>query len=419
MTSEVSEKEEHIQEEHSQNQNLPQKEDNFQILVKNIPEEVKEEKLREIFEKFGKIIEIKLDQDNGSNQMAYIKFQTKEEKESALNSNEDFEIDGKKLEIKDSSDEENTLFVGNIPYSSTEEDLEKFFTDCGKVKVHIFSINGESKGYAHVTFQDNNAVEMALKKDGEKIMDRPIKIDIIRAKSDLLQNRGRRRGFRGRGRGRGRGGSSFGYFDRERKDEYYKFKRERDRYRERSDRDRHGDRDWENGRPNYRIRDRVRDREFSRRERSRDYYRNRDKERDRGDRERERDRGERERERDRGERERERERDRLDRDRDRVDRERDRVDRERHRVDRERDRVDRERDRVDRERERERDRFDDNRERDRIEKDRERERERGDREIERSDRERERERDMERNRDRDRDRERRHSNYERDYGERE
>ena len=57
------------------------------------------------------------------------------------------EIDGKKLEIKDSLNEENTLFVGNIPYSSTEEDLEKYFEDCGKVKVHIHYIDGKPKGF--------------------------------------------------------------------------------------------------------------------------------------------------------------------------------------------------------------------------------------------------------------------------------
>ena len=334
MTSEVSEKENRIQEESSQNQNLLQKENNFQILVKNIPETAKEEKLREIFEKFVKILEIKLGQINGNNRMAYIKFEKKEEKDSALNSNEDLEIDGKKLEIKDSLNEENTLFVGNIPYSSTEEDLEKYFEDCGKVKVHIHSKDGKPKGFAYVTFQDNNAVEMALKKNGDQFMERRIIIDIIRSKSDLLQNRERRRSFggRGRGRGRGRGGSSYGYFDRERKDEYYRVRSDRDRGRdrdkERRDRDRHDDRDWEIGRLNYRKRDRDRDREWNKRERSRDYYRIRDRERERDRdrivRERERERSDRERERS-IERERERERNReRGSERDRSDRDRER-----------------------------------------------------------------------------------------------
>ena len=393
MTSEVSEKEDQIHEEKSQNKELPQKEDIPQILVKNLPEMTTEENLRTIFEKFGKIINIKLEQDTDgkSGQVAYIDFETKQDRDAALNSNEDMELEGKKLEIKDPSIDDKTLFVGNVPYASTEEDLEKFFEDCGNVKVQIIYLNGNSKGYAHVTFQDDNAVEMALKKNGEKISERPIKIERIKPKNTLqLQNRGRRGGYRGRGRGRG--GPSFGYFDRERKDGYYRERKDRDNRN-----DRHRDRDWERGRPYNRIRERDRDwnnrRERSR-DRSRDYYKFKDRDRDRGDRHRDFDRGE------RGDRERDY------RDRERVDRERGDRERERERGERERERGDRER--VDRERERERERGD--RERgDRERGDRERgDRDRGDRERgdrDRGDRERgDREKDIDRDRERERDR---------------
>ena len=399
MTSEVSEKEDHIHEEKSQNKELPQKEDIPQILVKNLPEMVTEENLRNTFEKFGKIINIKLEQDTEGKlgQVAYIDFETKQEKDAVLNQNEDLEIDGKKLEIKDPSIDDKTLFVGNVPYTSTEEDLEKFFEDCGTVKVQIVYMDGKSKGYAYVTFQDENSIEMAFKKNGEKILDRPIKIERIKSKNTLqMQNRGRRGGYRGRGRG----GPPFGYFDRERKDGYYRERRDRDNRN-----DRHRDREWERGRPYNRIRDRDRDwnnrRERSR-DRSRDYYKVRD--RDRGDRDRHR-------EFERGDRDRERERDY--RDRERVDRERgdrERGDRER---ERERERGDRERgdrERGDRERgERERERERGDRERgDRERGERERgDRERGERERD-IDRDRDRERDRsDRDRDRDRDRERR------------
>ena len=379
MTSEVSEKEDQIHEEKSQNKELPQKEDIPQILVKNLPEMVTEENLRNIFEKFGRIINIKFEQDADGKpgQVAFIDFETKQEKDAALNQSEDLELDGKKLEIKDSSIDDKTLFVGNVPYTSTEEDLEKFFEDCGTIKVHIIEINGKSKGYAHVTFQDDNAVEMALKKSGEKILDRPLKIERIKPKNALqMQNRGRRGGYRGRGRG----GPSYGYFDRERKDGYFRERRDRDN---RNDRDRHRDREWERGRPYNRIRDRDRDwnnrRERSR-DRSRDYYKVRDRDRDRGDRDRHRDF-------ERGDRDRDyRERERVDRERgerERGDRERG----ERERGERERGERERERERGDRERERERER-----ERD-IDRDRERDR---------SDRERDRDRDRDRERDRER-----------------
>ena len=358
MTSEVSEKEDHIHEEKSQNKELPQKEDIPQILVKNLPEMVTEENLRNTFEKFGKIINIKLEQDTEGKlgQVAYIDFETKQEKDAVLNQNEDLEIDGKKLEIKDPSIDDKTLFVGNVPYTSTEEDLEKFFEDCGTVKVQIVYMDGKSKGYAYVTFQDENSIEMAFKKNGEKILDRPIKIERIKSKNTLqMQNRGRRGGYRGRGRG----GPPFGYFDRERKDGYYRERRDRDNRN-----DRHRDREWERGRPYNRIRDRDRDwnnrRERSR-DRSRDYYKVRD--RDRGDRDRHREfeRGDRDRERDYRDRERV-DRERGDRDRERGDRERERERGDRERGDRERG--ERERD-IDRDRDRERDRSDRDRDRDR------------------------------------------------------
>ena len=337
MTSELSDKEEqnrHQEHSQEQQQEIISKEENTQILIKNIPETTTEELLQKNFEKFGKILKIKIEQDMEGKPTgnAILEFETKQEKDLALNSNEEFEIEGKKIEIKDPMNEGRTLFVGNIPYSTTEEEIKDFFSECGKVNVKYFQNNGKFKGYAHVTFQDENAIEIALKKNGEKIAGREIKIDRLKSRNFLPVPRGGRRGGGYRGRGRG-GGPSFGHFDRERKEDYFRERRDRDRYRER-----YWDRDRDRGRPYNRIRDRDRDwnnrRERSR-DRSRDYYKIRDRERERGDRDRH------------------REFERGDRDRERDYRDRERVDRERG----DRERGDRERERErERERDRERDR---------------------------------------------------------------
>ena len=365
MASELSDKEDqNHQQEISQDpqQEVIPKEENNQILIKNIPPTATEDLIQKNFEKFGKIVKITIPPDVDGKPIgeALIEFETKEEKELVLNSNEEFELDGKKVEVKDPNNESLTLFVGNIPYSSKEEDIIEFFSDCGKVDVKFFFINHSFKGYAHVTFQDENAVELALKKQGEKIGNREIKIEKLKPRSFINVQRGRRGGYRG---GRGRGGQSFGHFDRERKEDYFRERRERDRYR-----------DFERGRPYNRTRERDRERDWNRdrRERSRDRSREYNRIRDRGERNRN---------------------ERGDRDRDR-DRERER---DRHREferDRERDRGERY-SRGDRDRERDREREKENiRHR---EYERERERERSNRE-----------------RDRDRDRERRQSNYEAD-----
>ena len=363
MASELSDKEVHNrQQDLSQDpqQEIISKGDNTQILIINIPESATEESIQKTFEKFGKILKIKIIQDmeGKPNGEALIEFATKQEKDLVLNSNEEFELEGKKIEVKDPSNEGLTLFVGNIPYTAREEDVIQFFSDCGKVDVKFFYINNSFKGYAYVTFQDENAVETALKKNREKLGEREIKIEKLKSRNFINIQRGRRGGYRGGG-GRGRGGPPFGHFDRERKEDY--FRERRDRYRE-----------FDRGRPYNRPRDREREWNRERRERSRDRSREYSRIRDRGEKNRN-DRGERERDRHR-EYERDRERDRGDR----GDRERDRGER----GDRG-DRGDRERDRE-REKENERHR---EYERERINRD---------------------------NRERERDREKRHSNYDTD-----
>ena len=118
MTSELSDKEnQNRQPDEPQQppQELISKEENTQILLNNIPETATEEDLRNKFEKFGKILNIKLDQDdiNGKPiRTGMIEYETKQEKELVLKSNEDIDIFGKKIEIKDPCVLERTLFVG-------------------------------------------------------------------------------------------------------------------------------------------------------------------------------------------------------------------------------------------------------------------------------------------------------------------
>ena len=356
--------EEQVKEDQNQPQELPQenqhelvtKEENTEILVKNIPEDATESLLMNTFEKYGKISNIKIDKDKEGKSLgsAIIQFETKQEKNEVFNLNEEIELKGKKLEVKDPINEQRTLFVGNIPYSSTEQDISNFFSDCGKVYVKFFYINKDFKGFAHVTFEDDNAVENALKKSGEKVGERKIKIERIKPRSLIQEKRGGRRGgYQGRGRGRGR--PYFGHSNKDRNNDY--IRKRRDRYE---------DRDWGRGRPYYR----EKDKDFGNKDWSRENKRERSREnnrmRDRVERERnnyhERD-GDRDRDRHRYyERERERE-DRIRNDRERNMRDRDRGgsrdkdrdrDNERHRdYERERGSRDRRHSNYERERERE------------------------------------------------------------------
>lgn len=82
-----------------------------------------------------------------------------------------------------------TIFVGNLSFKTDTEILKRFFASCGKVAdARIAQADGKSRGFGHVEFEDKSGVENALKKVGELIDGRPIKVDVA-------ATRGKREGF--------------------------------------------------------------------------------------------------------------------------------------------------------------------------------------------------------------------------------
>lgn len=72
----------------------------------------------------------------------------------------------------------NRIYIGNLSWDITEEDLKKLFSDC-KISSLRFGTNketGEFRGYAHVDFSDSLSLSMALKLDQEVVRGRPVKI---------------------------------------------------------------------------------------------------------------------------------------------------------------------------------------------------------------------------------------------------
>ena len=72
----------------------------------------------------------------------------------------------------------NRIYVGNLAWEITEEDLRKFFQDCkiAAVRFGEDKSTGEFKGYAHVDFHDGGSLAKALKLDQMEICGRPAKI---------------------------------------------------------------------------------------------------------------------------------------------------------------------------------------------------------------------------------------------------
>ncbi|CAA7389609.1 unnamed protein product [Spirodela intermedia] len=72
----------------------------------------------------------------------------------------------------------NRLYVGNLAWDITEEDLRAFFQGCSisAVRFGEDKATGEFKGYAHVDFHDGVSLAAALKLDQAELCGRPAKI---------------------------------------------------------------------------------------------------------------------------------------------------------------------------------------------------------------------------------------------------
>merc|ERR1739845_175834 len=120
-----------------------------------------------------------------------------------------------------------SIYVGQVDYSTTPEELLGHFDPCGtveRVTIVCDKFTGRPKGFAYLEFQTDSAVENAIKLDGSSFKGRTLKVTHKRVNDpNYYYNQAISRGcgrmhfrggksFRGGGRGgRFRGGYRGGY----------------------------------------------------------------------------------------------------------------------------------------------------------------------------------------------------------------
>lgn len=99
------------------------------------------------------------------------------------------------------------IYVGNLSYEVSEEDLQKAFEGFGQidsVKIIKDNYSGRSKGFGFVEMPDNAEAQSAIDDLNDKeLKGRTLKINKARPRTD---NRGGGGGFGGGGRGGRQGG---------------------------------------------------------------------------------------------------------------------------------------------------------------------------------------------------------------------
>jgi len=80
------------------------------------------------------------------------------------------------------------IYVGNISYSMTEQDIEQTFSEFGTVtdaRVIRYADSGRSKGFAFVTMENQAEAEAAINALNEKeVMGRTIRVNEARPREE-------------------------------------------------------------------------------------------------------------------------------------------------------------------------------------------------------------------------------------------
>jgi len=90
--------------------------------------------------------------------------------------------------------QQNKLYVGNLPFTATQSDVEAAFSSYGEldeVRLITDRDTGRSRGFAFVTFSTQQNAESALEMNGKNLDGRNLTVNIAKEKTD-----GGRRGRR-------------------------------------------------------------------------------------------------------------------------------------------------------------------------------------------------------------------------------
>lgn len=76
--------------------------------------------------------------------------------------------------------QQNKLFVGNLPFSANENDLQIAFEQFGEIdeiRVITDRETGRSRGFAFVTFAEKESADSALSMDGKELNGRNMRVN--------------------------------------------------------------------------------------------------------------------------------------------------------------------------------------------------------------------------------------------------
>lgn len=197
----------------------------FEVFVKSLPFSATEEEVKAFFEGCGAIENVYLlrGRDRRPKGSGFVRFVNKESVAKAVAKNNS-ELGGRALTIEEAKPREErpaqpresktstSVFIGNLSYTTTEDQLRSHFEGAGAIKAIRLATdrNGQSKGFAHIDFETEEQAGKAVQKSASELDGRTLRVDYANPNGPRTGGRGGFRGGRGSFRG-SRGGSRGGF----------------------------------------------------------------------------------------------------------------------------------------------------------------------------------------------------------------
>jgi RNA recognition motif-containing protein len=175
------------------------------IYVGNLKYEVTEDELREKFSPYGRIIGIRIPRSSDAGVargFAYIEYADLTEAAEAIEANHQSPFGGRRLNCQyvhrsdfriRANPESKTLFVGNMSFNTTDEDLAELFKGItGVIDVRVATDNrtGQPRGFVHADFSDVESAAKAKEKlSGVQLYGRQIRVDFSTPPDERKQNK--------------------------------------------------------------------------------------------------------------------------------------------------------------------------------------------------------------------------------------
>ena len=106
------------------------------------------------------------------------------------------------------------LYVGNLSFDVTEDDLKKAFEEFGQVaevRLIMDKFSGKSKGFGFIEMPSKEEAEKAIEEmNGKELMERALTVNVAKPKTEGGRGGGGRGGPGRGGSGRDRGGRDRG-----------------------------------------------------------------------------------------------------------------------------------------------------------------------------------------------------------------